>query len=212
MQRGLVEKHVLQQLRRHVRVHDRPGSHDAGEVHASLEDDQRAGFGRRHIGAGLHGLGNGGLQLGRRYRPCRRKAAAHTLEQAAQLRLEQHDQRQQSDLDGVRQQKIDHPQIEDIAQQKGDQNDQDALGDIIGIGSADKPDRLIDDVSDDQNVQYIGDTHRRQNIQSSAKTAADSFHKQFPVLLKRILPDILSITILYRSRLSMSIARGKSYS
>ena len=80
---------------------------------------------------------------------------AHPLQSAPDLRLEQHHQRQQADL----QQRVEQPghraHIQDIGHQINHQHQQRALGQLTRAGTVDDAQQLVDKECDHQDIQQI---------------------------------------------------------
>ena len=158
MQRRLGIENILEQLRRHVRIDDGAAAHLLIERHAALKNDERAGLGRRQLRAGGNGLRNDIVHAQRLKRLCakaRERLAAHALEQAAQLRLKDDDERDQAELDRLLQDAVEHRQLQHTRQPQRDQNQQNALCKAIGIRLADEHDDIVNQISDDQDI-HVG--------------------------------------------------------
>ena len=129
-----------------------------------FQHDQRAGLGLREalrrIADGDDGAPPGSLQAGvvvaaldveELGRPL--VGLAHPLQCAPDLRLEQHHQRQQADLQQRIEQPGDSAHIEDVGYQIDDQHDQRTLGQLPGPGAVDDAQQLVDEEGNDQDVQ-----------------------------------------------------------
>ena len=98
------------------------------------------------------------------------------VREAAQLRLEKDDEGDQAELGRFSQRKADHLQSEKICQQHHEKKDDDPLRKVIGIRLSDEPYRFVDQIRDDKDVDDIGDTHRRQQVERALKCSSQCFH------------------------------------
>ena len=65
---------------------------------------------------------------------------ADALEQAAQLRLEEDDQRDQTELHRAAQEAVDHREVHDAGETERNEDEQHAAGQMEGIGPPDEHD------------------------------------------------------------------------
>ena len=85
---------------------------------------------------------------------------AHPFQRTADLRLEQHDQRQQADLQQRVEQPGDRAHVEHVRHQIDGQHQQGALGQLPGAGAVDNAQQLIDQKRDDDDIQKVRQLER----------------------------------------------------
>ena len=182
MQRRLGIENILEQLRRHVRIDDGAAAHLLIERHAALKNDERTGLGRRQLRAGGNGLRNDIVHAQRLERLCakaRERLAAHALEQAAQLRLKDDDERDQAKLDRLLQDTVEHRQLQHTRQPQRDQDQQNALCKAIGIRLADEHDDIVNQISDDQDIHDVRKPDRGHQHRQLCPEGCKLCHKHF---------------------------------
>ena len=152
-------------------------AHDLVKLDAAFENDERAGVRSRHFRTGQHGMRDSGVDLRSDFSARGGKAAAHPFQQTPQLRLEKDDQRDQTELGRFSQRKTDHLQAEEICQQHHEKKDDDPLCKVIGVRPPDKPYRFVDQKCHDKDVNDIGDSHCRKQVERALQCSSQCFHK-----------------------------------
>ena len=180
MQGRVFEKQVLDKLGIGVGVHNRAGADDGREGDVSFKDQQRPGFGGRHVAAGLRHLADGAGHVRTAWPDIGVEGAAHALEQAAQLRLEEDHQGDHAELDRLAEDEVYHDQAEELRQPQCQQHQDQALCQIDEARLADKPDRAVDQVSDNDDINKVGDAHCRHVISCAGKCTGYSLHMLTP--------------------------------
>ena len=176
MERGIFEEKILDQLRIGVGIDHRARTHNGQERYVALKDEQRAGIGRRHIAAGLGNLADRAGHIGTGTADVRIQGAAHALQQPAQFRLEKDDQRDDAQFHGLSQDITEHDQPEEFGRPQRDQHQNQALGEIDEAGFPNKPDDTIYKVGNDDDVNEIGDPHRRQIVSGASQRIGNFIH------------------------------------
>ena len=158
MQRGLVPEKILQQLRRHGGIQHGAGFDDIVQRDLSLKDHQRAhlilGEGR----IGLYRLCDGVLHVGRRLLAAEhipQPAAAQLLQETADLRLKDHNQRQRSHLYHTAQHEVDHSELQQVGETQRHQQQQNGFRHLGGPAALDQHQYAINDVGDDRHIEYV---------------------------------------------------------
>ena len=167
VQGGTLIEDGAQHLQIDGTVHGCAGAHDLREVGVALQHDQGTGLG---LGKALGGIADGNdgaapgpleagvivasLDVEELARPL--VGLAHPLQCAADLRLEQDHQRQQADLQQRVQQPGDGAHVQHVGHQINRQHQQRALGQLPGAGAVDDAQQLVDQESNDDDIQQIG--------------------------------------------------------
>ena len=180
MQRRFGIENILEQLRRHIGIDGRAAAHLLIERHAALKDDECAGLGGRQLRAGGDGLRDDVIHAKRlkRLRPeARERFTAHALKQAAQLRLEDDDERDESEFDRLLQEAVEHRQLQHTREPKRNQDQQNTARKTERIRLADEHDDIVDQISDDQNIHDVRKPHRRHQHRQLRPEGCKLCHK-----------------------------------
>ena len=211
MQWSLDKKDVPQQLTGDVGVDDGAGCHLFIEAYSALKDDQRTGARLRHGGTGKNRLGNHRLKGQRRRASTKEKhepSAAHTLKQAAQLRLEDDDQRNKTELNRRFQQRVYHPEFEEIRQPECQQDDDYTTGQPRRVCAADEPYCDVNERGDEDDIDDIRDLRGRHIFYGVGDYSLEIFHK--PVLIVFVARALGKagarqfVIVLYNNRLEIA--------
>ena len=97
-----------------------------------------------------------------------RKPAADFLENVAQLRLEQNHNDHDAEFCRFAENKADHIQLKDLRQPEGDQKQQQTLSEVIGIRLPRQENQPVDQKSDNQNINYIGNSNGLYIVHAAA--------------------------------------------
>ena len=162
---GALVEDGAQHLKVDRTVHGRAGADDLREVGVPFQHDEGAGLGLRKalggIADGDDGAAPRALEAGVVVAALVEKAVgplvglAHPFQRTPYLRLEQHHQRQQTDLQQRVQQPSNGAHIQDVGHQIDRHHDERALGQLAGPGAVDDAQKLVDEERDDEDVQQV---------------------------------------------------------
>ena len=161
-----MEEDVLQKLADDLAVQLRSGADNIVQIDVPFEYHQHAGLGAAHFAAGNDCLVDGLFQLcdlvfRTEYPHQADILAAQLLQNLADLRLEQDDQRQDAHLRHASQHIVDGAKIQGAGRQQRQQEDADALQDIFRTGALHQRQQLIDQEEYDGHVQKVRDLEKR---------------------------------------------------
>ena len=165
MQRRIDKEDVSQQLAGYLRVDDGAGEYGVVKTAGSLKDYQGAGLGLGHAGAGQHGLVDYRLhrrRVGRRAEEIGELAAAHALEQAAYLGLEDDEYRNQSELHYALEQRAYHLEVQQVGNHQHQQYEYDAPCKTDGVCTPDETYAAVNKRSDKEHIDDVGYAHSQQ--------------------------------------------------
>ena len=159
------EEDVFQKFAGNGSVQHRSAAHHIVQQDLPLKYDQGAGAGLGHLGAGKNGLPDhlihhiAGLRMGKE---CDEAAAAHLFQQAADLRLKQDNERQDTQIHHSAHQIVNAVEFEYIRQHQSRQEHEQALEQTGCLGAPNPGQHLIEHQSHDRNIQIVRDLNRQQ--------------------------------------------------
>ena len=155
---SLGEENIPDQLLGDLAVDGGPGLHIVFQRCLPGEDDQCAYLFPAHAVTGGHGLADDHIHLRHRLDPAKQGSQAHTaqmVQHPPQLRLEQNDQRQQSDGQELLHDEGHRIQMPQIGQPRNDQNHHHGLGNSGGAGCLDQRQDFIYQKRDYGDIQIV---------------------------------------------------------
>lgn len=158
-------ENVFQKLRRRFRVEDRAGADLVVETVIALKDDERTGARCGHIHAGKHRLRNGGVGIQcvrRAQKPGENRPCAELFQKPADLRLEQHDQREKAYLHGVAENIVHGVELHLAGQPERKEYIYDTLKQLVRLRAADQRDQEIEERCDKKDIDDIHHADRAE--------------------------------------------------